>query len=37
MTERKSSKSWAHPVVTGKRLYIRNRDDLLCYNVAAGG
>ena len=36
-TESKSSKSWAHPVVSGKRLYIRNRDDLLCYDIAAKG
>jgi hypothetical protein len=36
-TERKSSKSWAHPVVSGGRLYIRNRDDLLCYDIAAKG
>jgi outer membrane protein assembly factor BamB len=27
--------SWAHPVVCGGRLYIRNQDSLSCYNVRA--
>jgi outer membrane protein assembly factor BamB len=27
--------TWAHPVVSGKRLYIRNRGELICYDVAA--
>jgi outer membrane protein assembly factor BamB len=27
--------SWAHPVVCGGRLYIRNQDYLNCYNVQA--
>jgi outer membrane protein assembly factor BamB len=27
--------SWAHPVVCGGRLYIRNQDTLTCYNVTA--
>jgi outer membrane protein assembly factor BamB len=26
-------KSWAHPVVTGGRLYLRNRAKLMCYDV----
>ena len=25
--------SWAHPVVTGGRLYLREQDTLLCYDV----
>jgi hypothetical protein len=25
--------SWAHPVVTGGRLYLREQDDLHIYNV----
>ena len=28
--------SWAHPVVCGARLYIRNQGELTCYNVKAG-
>ncbi len=28
--------SWAHPVVCGARLYIRNQGMLTCYNVAGG-
>jgi hypothetical protein len=27
--------SWAHPVVSGGRLYIRNQGVLTAYNVAA--
>jgi hypothetical protein len=27
--------SWAHPVVCGGKLYIRNQGILSCYNVAA--
>jgi outer membrane protein assembly factor BamB len=27
--------TWAHPVVSGGRLYIRNRSQLLCYDVRA--
>jgi hypothetical protein len=25
--------SWAHPVVCGGKLYIRNQDSLTCYDV----
>jgi outer membrane protein assembly factor BamB len=28
-------KTWAHPVVSGRRLYLRDQDMLLCYDVAA--
>lgn len=28
-------KTWAHPVVSGKKLYLRDQDMLLCYDVAA--
>lgn len=31
--EQKKTKSWAHPVITGGRLYIRNRDELLAYDL----
>ena len=27
--------TWAHPVVSGKKLYLRDQDMLLCYDVAA--
>lgn len=27
---------WAHPVVSGGRLYIRHGDALMCYDIAAG-
>ena len=29
--------SWAHPVVSGGRLYLRYSDNLYCYDVRAGG
>jgi hypothetical protein len=29
------SDTWAHPVVVGGKLYIRERDTLWCYDVAA--
>jgi outer membrane protein assembly factor BamB len=29
--------SWAHPVVSNGRLYIRNQDELTVYNVSAAG
>ena len=32
--EDKGLPSWAHPVVIGGRLYIRNQDTLTCYQVA---
>jgi outer membrane protein assembly factor BamB len=28
-------KTWAHPVIAGGRLYLRNRSELLCYDVKA--
>jgi outer membrane protein assembly factor BamB len=28
--------SWSHPVVVGGRLYLREGDTILCYNVAKG-
>ncbi|HPC95798.1 MAG TPA: PQQ-like beta-propeller repeat protein [Sedimentisphaerales bacterium] len=28
-------KTWPHPVVAGKRLYLRDQDQLLCYDVQA--
>jgi len=27
-------KTWPHPVIAGKRLYLRDQDMLLCYNLA---
>jgi outer membrane protein assembly factor BamB len=29
-------KTWPHPVVVGKKLYLRDQDILLCYDVEAG-
>ena len=31
-----SGKSWAHPVVCGRRLYLRHSDQLSAYTVSAG-
>jgi outer membrane protein assembly factor BamB len=31
--DRSGKKSWPHPVVAGGRLYLRDQDILLCYNV----
>jgi outer membrane protein assembly factor BamB len=28
-------KTWAHPVVSGRKMYLRDQDMLLCYDVAA--
>jgi outer membrane protein assembly factor BamB len=28
--------SWPHPVIVGKRLYLRDGAELLCYDIAAG-
>ena len=28
-------KTWPHPVVFGKKLYLRDQDQLLCYDIAA--
>lgn len=30
-----NGKSWPHPVIAGKRLYLRDQDQLHCYNIAA--
>ncbi|MEQ8791287.1 MAG: PQQ-like beta-propeller repeat protein [Pirellulaceae bacterium] len=29
-------RSWAHPVIIGGKLYLREQDKLMCYDVAAG-
>jgi outer membrane protein assembly factor BamB len=31
--DRSGSESWAHPVIAGGRLYLRDQDILLCYDV----
>jgi outer membrane protein assembly factor BamB len=33
---RSGNSAWPHPVVSGGRLYIRDQDILLCYNVTDG-
>jgi outer membrane protein assembly factor BamB len=33
--DRSSENSWPHPVVAGGKLYLRDQDVLLCYNVSA--
>ena len=33
--ERSRSKAWAHPVIANGKLYLRDQDVLLCYNVKA--
>jgi outer membrane protein assembly factor BamB len=33
--ERGTKNSWAHPVIANGRLYLRDQDVLLCYNVTA--
>ncbi len=33
--ERSGSESWAHPVIAGGRLYLRDQDLLLCYDLTA--
>jgi len=35
--DRSESPAWAHPVVANGKLYIRDQDVLLCYNVKAKG
>jgi hypothetical protein len=35
--DRSSAPSWAYPVVANGRLYIRDQDILLCYDVKAAG
>jgi hypothetical protein len=31
--EFQEGKSWAHPVVSGGRLYLREQDKLMCYKL----
>ncbi len=31
--ERSREAAWAHPVIAGGRLYLRDQDILLCYDV----
>ena len=31
----RNGKSWPHPVIAGKKLYLRDQDELHCYNLAA--
>ncbi|QDV71483.1 outer membrane biogenesis protein BamB [Rosistilla carotiformis] len=31
-----NGKAWAHPVIAGKRLYLRDQDELHCYDIGAG-
>ncbi len=33
--ERSDQNSWPHPVIVGGRLYLRDQDLLLCYDVRA--
>jgi outer membrane protein assembly factor BamB len=33
--DRSRDNAWPHPVITGRKLYIRDQDVLLCYNVNA--
>jgi hypothetical protein len=34
--DRANLPAWAHPVIANCKLYIRDQDVLLCYNVKAG-
>ncbi len=33
--DRSDKKSWSHPVIAGKKLYLRDQDVLLCYDLNA--
>ena len=33
--ERRKENSWAHPVVAGGKLYLRDQDLLFCYDIQA--
>jgi hypothetical protein len=33
--DRSGKNSWPHPVIAGGKLYLRDQDVLLCYNVKA--
>jgi len=35
--ERSNKNSWPHPVIAHGRLYLRDQDVLLCYDIRAGG
>jgi outer membrane protein assembly factor BamB len=35
--EHGSQKAWAHPVVSGGKLFVRTEDKVRCYDVAGGG
>ena len=32
----KIGESWPHPVIVGGKLYVRDQDVLMCYDVRAG-
>ena len=32
----RNGKSWPHPVIAGGRLYLRDQDELLCYDIRKG-
>jgi len=32
---RSDKNSWAHPVIAGGKLYLRDQDVLLCYDIKA--
>jgi hypothetical protein len=34
--ERSDKNSWPHPVIANGKLYLRDQDVLLCYDVKAG-
>lgn len=36
MPEHQEGNSWAHPVVVGDRLYLREQDKLMCYRLKSG-
>ncbi len=33
--DRSAEQAWTHPVITNGKLYIRDQDTLLCYDVKA--
>ena len=35
--ERSKQNAWAHPVIAGGRLYLRDQDILFCYDVKRPG
>jgi len=35
--DRSANSAWPHPVIAGGRLYLRDQDVLLCYDVKVGG